>query len=296
MATDEAVATSTTSAQKRYSATTAALIIRALHDLERIDDVVTISAVTRRTGVSRPTVRAVLQQECGWTATHSRRAHHAGIRRGKLVQAAAGYPQLAHGRATLQIQGWPNLQRARRAARAREYPALQRGRETQAAHGWPSLKAVHASLASTGYPHLAQGRANLAARGWPNWQRAQDVLKAQDYLPLLDAQCLRRTHRNEDNENAASQTQQTHPETDRRHLRGRATRLAILEALCACQAEQTGEDQCAPPSTCAGTSAAAGARRVTGRMLATQLQLHPATVYAHLKQIRQMNAQEIQEI
>jgi hypothetical protein len=308
--TDVAVATSSTCAtcaQKRYSATTAALIIGALHDLERIDDVVTISAVARRTGVSRPTVRAVLQQECGWTATHSRRAHHAGIHRGKLVQAVAGHPELAYGRVTLQIQGWPNLQRAHHAARASTYPALQRGRETQAAHDWPSLKTVHATLASTGYPHLAQGRANLAARGWPNWQRAQDVLKAQNYLPLLDGQLLRRHRDIEDNENAAPQTPQTPPETDRRRLRGRATRVAILEALRACQAgqaeqdeqgEQAGEDQCAFPSPRAGTrnSAAGGARRVTGRALAAQLQLHPATVYAHLKQIRQVIARETQEM
>jgi DNA-binding transcriptional ArsR family regulator len=277
------------------------MVIGALHDLERIDDVVTISAIARRTGVSRPTVRTVLQQECGWTATHSRRAHHAGIHRGKLAQAVAGHPELAHGRATLQIQGWPNLQRAHKAAQASAYPALQRGRETQAAQHWPSLKAAHAALASTGYPHLAQGRANLAARGWPNWQRAQDVLKAQDYLPLLDAQRLRRNQSNEVNENETSQTPQTHPETDRRHLRGRATRLAILEALRESQAEPAvpaGGDQCALPSPRAGTrtSAAGGARRVTGRALAAQLQLHPATVYAHLKQIRQMIAQEIQEM
>ena len=218
------------------------------------------------------------------------------VRRGKLVQAVAGHPQLAHGRATSQIQGWPNLQRAHRAARACAYPALQRRRETQATHGWPSLKAAHESLSTKGYPHLAQGRANLAARGWPNWQRAQDVLKAQDYLPLLEA---RRCRRDED---AALQPQQTQPETDRRHLRGRATRLAILEALRACQAEQAepteqaGEDRYAHPSPCAGTSAAVGARRMTGRALAAQLQLHPATVYAHLKQIRQMITQEIQEI
>ncbi len=173
-------ATTTTSTRKRYSATTAALVVGALHALERIEDVVTISAIARRTGLSRPTVRAVLQQECGWTATQSRRAHHAGIRRGKLLQAVEGHPGLAQGRATLQIQGWPNLRRAQQVARAGAYPALQRGRETQAVCGWPGLRAVHQSLATRGYPHLAQGRANLAARGWPNWQRAQDVLKAQD--------------------------------------------------------------------------------------------------------------------
>jgi len=273
-------ATPPTSARKRYSATTAALVVDALQDLERIDDVVTISALARRTGLSRPTVRAVLQQECGWTATQSRRAHRAGVRRGWLLQAVAGHSGLAQGRATLQILGWPNLLRAQRAAQANAYPALQRGRETQAARGWPGLRAVHQTLSTMGYPHLAQGRANLAVRGWPNWQRAQDALKAQDYLPLVEAQRLRM------HEGAAPQTD---PATDRRRLRGRATRLAILEAL------QAWEDQRAPDPPPAGTSAVAGARRVTGRALAAQLQLHPATVYAHLKRIQQLAAQEIQE-
>lgn len=283
--------TTTQSAHTRYSATTAALVVGALHDLERIEDVVTISALARRTGLSRPTVRAVLQQECGWTIMQSCRAHHAGVRRGKLVQAVAGHPGLAHGRATLQIQGWPNLQRAQQTARTSAYLALQRGRETQAAHGWPSLRAVHESLSTKGYPHLAQGRANLAARGWPNWQRAQDVLKAQEYLPLLDAQRLRR---DEDSAAQPQQAQQTPADTDRRHLRGRATRIAILEALQACQAC---EDQRVPDPTSAGTSARTSARtsaqHVTARALAAQLQLHPATVYAHLKQIRLLTTQEL---
>ena len=252
-----------------------------MRDLERIDDVVTISALARRTGLSRPTVRAVLQQECGWTILQSRRAHHAGIRRGKLVQAVGGHPGLAQGRASLRVQGWPNLRQAQRAAQASAYPALQRGRGTQATQGWPSLRAVHQSLSTRGYSHLAQGRANLAVRGWPNWQRAQDVLKAQDYLPLLEAQRLRRDVANEA---SASQTRQTHSETDRRHLRGRATRMAILEALQACQAR---EDQHTPGPT----SAVASARSGAGRALAVQLQLHPSTVYAHLKQIRLLTAQ-----
>jgi DNA-binding GntR family transcriptional regulator len=34
--------------------------VGAVRDLARIDDVVTISAIARRTGLSRPTVRAVL--------------------------------------------------------------------------------------------------------------------------------------------------------------------------------------------------------------------------------------------
>jgi hypothetical protein len=297
-------ATTTTSAhqRKRFSASTAARIIGALHDLERIEDVVTISAIARRTGVSRPTVRAVLQQECGWTATQSCRAHHAGVRRGTLLQAVAGHPGLAHGRATLQSQGWPNLQRAHHAAQVSAYPALQRGRETQATLGWPGLRAVHQARSTTGYPHLARGRANLAARGWPNWQRAQDVLKAQDYLPLVDAQRLRKHE-------GPAPPQQTDPETDRRRLRGRATRLAILETLQTlqagpvCQVCQAYEDQRAPEPLRAGTSALAStgasarasARHVTVRALAAHLQLHPATVYAHLQQIRRLAAQEMQE-
>jgi hypothetical protein len=175
---------------------------------------------------------------------------------------------------------WRKKQRPTMARAGEAYPALQRGRETQAALGWPGLKAVHQTLSTIGYPHLAQGRANLAAPGWPNWQRAQDALKAQDYLPLLEAQHLRR------HEGAAPQTD---PVTDRRRLRGRATRVDILEAL------QAWEEQRAPDPALAGTSTVAGARRVTGRALAAQLQLHPATVYAHLKQIRWLAAQEIQE-
>jgi DNA-binding transcriptional ArsR family regulator len=275
------VAAPPSSARKRYSASTAALVVGALQDLERIDDVVTITALARRTGLSRPTVRAVLQQECGWTVTQSRHAHRAGVRRGRLLQAVAGHPGLAHGRATLRILGWPNLQRAQRAAQADAYPALQRGRATQASRGWPSLRAAQQALSITGYPHLAQGRANLGVRGWPNWQRAQDVLKAQDYLPLLEAQRLR-TH--------GGAAPQTDPATDRRRLRGRATRVAILEAL------RAWEGQRAPDPSLAETSAAAHSRRVTGCALAVQLQLHPATVYAHLQRIRLLAGQEIQEM
>jgi hypothetical protein len=75
-------------------------------------------------------------------------------------------------------------------------------------------EAIHQTLPTRGYPHLAQGPANLAARGWPKWQRAHDVLKAQDYLPLLDAQRLRTYE---------GKAPQTDPATDRRRLRGRAT-------------------------------------------------------------------------
>jgi hypothetical protein len=143
---------------------------------------------------------------------------------------------------------------------------------------------------------LAQGRANLAARGWPNWQRAQDVLKTQEYLPLLEAQSLRRNAGNEDPAAPTQQTQQTQQtpaDTDRRHLRGRATRMAILEALQACQAC---EEQRAPDSTSAGTSAKTGAHEITARALAAHLQIHPATVYAHLKQIRLLTALEMRTL
>jgi hypothetical protein len=255
--------------------------VGALQELERIDDVITISALARRMGLSRPTVRAVLQQECGWTATQSRRAHRAGVRRGRLLQAVAGHPGLVQGRATLQMMGWPNLQRALHAAQANAYPALQRGRATQAVRGWPGLRVVHQTLSTMGYPHLAQGRANLAARGWPNWQRAQDALKAQDYLPLVEAQRLRQYE---------GATPQVGPATDRRRLRGRATRLAIVEAL------HAWEDQCALDPPREGTSAVASARRATGRVLGAQLRLHPATVYAHLKQTERLATDEMQEM
>ena len=193
--------------RKRYSDATAERVMRTYRDLECIDDVVTISAIARRTGVSRSTVRAVLRQECGWTPAQSRRAHRAGVRRGKLLQAVAGHPGLAKGRETLQLQGWPNLQRGHQALQASEYSGLRQGRMTQACSGWPGIMAAHGKLASTGYRHLAQGRANLAARGWPNWKKAHTVLESQDYLPLLDAQRLRTNS-------------MPLPLTDRRVLRG----------------------------------------------------------------------------
>ena len=128
--------------RKRYSNATAERVMRTYRDLERIDDVVTISAIARRTGVSRSTVRAVLRQECAWTPAQSRRAHRAGVRRGKLLQAVAGHPGLAKGRETLQLQGWPNLQRGHQALQASEYSALKQGRLTQACSGWPGLMAA----------------------------------------------------------------------------------------------------------------------------------------------------------
>lgn len=268
--------------RRRYSASTAARVVDALHNLERIDDVVTISAIARRTGASRPTVRAVLRQECGWTPEESRRAHHAGIRRGRLLQAVAGHPELARGRATLQGQGWPNLQRAQRNLRASAYPALERGRQAQAARGWPSLQVARDALATERYPQLERGRANLAARGWPNAQRAHDTLRAQGYLPLLEAQRLR-TH--------DGRAPQTDPPMDRRRARGRTTHLAILAALQADEAQPDRPDQHAPDPEQAGTSTGAAGQRVTARELAAQLHLHPSTVYAHLKQITLLCAQ-----
>ena len=241
--------------------------MRTYWDLECMDDVVTISAVARRTGFSRSTVRAVLRQECAWTPAQSRRAHRAGVRRGKLLQAIAGHPGLAKGRKTLQLQGWPNLQRGHLALQANEYAGLRQGRMTQACSGWPGITAAHGKLASTGYRHLAQGRANLAARGWPNWQKAHTVLKSQDYLPLLDAQRLR------DNSMQL-------PPTDRRVLRGRTTRLAILEAIQQLRAGHSG-DLVQDDDRAERTR-----HRITARMIADILHLHPTTVYGHLKRLR----------
>jgi hypothetical protein len=81
----------------------------------------------------------------------------------------------------------------------------------------------------------------------------------------------------------------TDPTTDRRCLRGRATRLAIVEAL------RSWNDQRASDQTGAGTSVVAGVRRVSGRALAAYLQLHPTTVYARLKRIQLLAAQEMLE-
>jgi DNA-binding transcriptional ArsR family regulator len=254
--------------RKRYSNATAEHVISTYRDLERIDDVVTISAISRRSGVSRSTVRAVLRQECGWTLAQSRCAHRAGVRRGKLLQAVAGHPGLAKGRETLQLQGWPNLQRGQQALLASDYSALKQGRVTQASCGWPGLMAAHGKLAATGYLHLTHGRANLAARGWPNWKKAQTVLESQDYLPLLDAQRLR--------------TNGTPlPLTDRRVLRGRTTRLAVLQVLQELRGHQS--DDLARDGDSAGRS---GGHRMTARMIADTLHLHPTTVYGHLKQLR----------
>lgn len=252
---------------RRYSDATAQRVVSAYRDLERIEDVVTISAIARRTGISRPTVRAVLQQECGWTPAQSCKAHRAGVRRGKLLQAVTGHPGLARGRATLEVNGWPNLERAQRTLEATGYGALDRGRATQASRGWPGLIAGLTTQASTGYSHLAKGRANLAVRGWPNWKKAHALLAAQDYFPVLDAQ-RRRAHT------------RPVPETDRRLRRGRNTRLAVVEAL---QALQIGP----PPEEVSSTGGRhRRASRVTGREIATYLHLHPTTVCTHLRQLR----------
>lgn len=149
-----------------------------------------------------------------------------------------------------------------------EYSALKQGRMTQASYGWPGLVAAHGKLASTGYLHLTQGRANLAARGWPNWKKAQNVLESQDYLPLLDAQRLRTNS-------------MPLPLTDRRVLRGRTTRLAVLEALQQLRTRQP--DDLAQDTDRAGQS---GGYRISVRMIADMLHLHPTTVYGHLKQLR----------
>ena len=254
--------------RKRYSGTTAQRVVRAYDELRSIEDVITISAIARRTGVSRSTVRAVVRQERGWTPAQSRRAHRAGIRRGKLLQSVAGHPGLAKGRETLQLKGWPNLQRGHQALQASEYSALKQGRVTQASCGWPALTAAHGKLASTGYCHLVQGRANLAARGWPNWKKAQTILESQDYLPLLDAQRLRT--------NSVPL-----PLTDRRVLRGRTTRLAILEAFQLIRGRQSDD-----PVRGGDKAERTGGHRITAQMIADMLHLHPTTVYGHLKQLR----------
>jgi DNA-binding transcriptional ArsR family regulator len=256
-----------TEQHKGYSESTARRVIEIYRALQRVDDVVTISEVARRSRVSRSTARAVLRQEGGWTPAQSFRAHRAGIRRGQLVQAISGHQGLARGRETMELQGWPNLQRANRTVKAKGFPGLQRGRATQAAQGWPRLVAAQASQAASGYLHLAQGRANLAERGWPNWKKAHAVLKEQEYIPLLEAQ------RRRSNKGAVEVS-------DRRLRRGRSTRLAIVEALQVLKVQKQSELE---------TGRLPGRRqhyRVTGHEVAAYLQLHPSTVYGHLKQLR----------
>ena len=71
------------------------------------------------------------------------------------------------------------------------------------------------------------------------------------------------------------------PLTDRRVLRGRTTRLAVLEALQLLRARQS--DDLVQDGDSAGRS---GGHRITARMIADTLHLHPTTVYGHLKQLR----------
>ncbi len=250
-----------------YSETTARRIIEAYRALQQLEDVVTISAVARRSRVSRSTARIVLRQECGWTPAQSRKAHRAGTRRGQLVQTISGHQGLAKGRETMEIQGWPNLQQAHRSFEAQGYPALQRGRTTQAAQGWPRLVMAQASRAVTGFSHLAQGRTNLEERGWPNWKKARAVLKEQEYVPLLEAQ-LRRSDRGRAGAN------------DRRLRRGRSTRLAIIEAVQVLKVQRQSELEHDLLRGCTQYY------RVTGHEVAAYLHLHPTTVNRHLKQLR----------
>jgi hypothetical protein len=259
---------------KRHSAITAARVVAVWHDLARIEDVVTISAIARRTRVSRPTVRRIPRDECGWSPAHSQRAHHAGVSRGKLLQAVTGHAGLAQGRETLQARGWPNLQRARATMRASSYPALQRGRETQAARGWHGLLTTYDESTERRSAYLARGRSNLAARGWPNLQQAQEALKAQEYLPLLDALRLR---------NSEVSTQQNVLATDRRRARGRTTRLAILEAVETYRHNQL--DRLDPRQSQMEAETLTPRPRTMAKCIAAQLHLHPATVYAHLQRL-----------
>ena len=219
--------------------------------------------------MSRSTVRSVLQKECSWTPTQSSQAHREGTKRGLLLQAVGGHRGLANGRVTLAVQGWPNLQKAQRTLEATGYSALQRGRSTQASQGWPGLMAGQACQAAGGYAPLAKGRANLAARGWPNWTKAHAILADQEYFPLLEAQRRR--------------PQDTPlPATDRRVMRGRNTRLAIIEAL---QVLQTMQDE-QPDVETPWSSIKPERQRITGRQLADYLRLHPRTVYEHLRRLR----------
>jgi DNA-binding transcriptional ArsR family regulator len=182
----------------------------------------------------------------------------------------AGHPGLARGRSTLAAQGWPNLHRGQQTLAATGHAGLDRGRVTQASEGWPALREEQRKREVAGHPQLEKGRQNLAIRSWPNWQKAHTVLTAQGYLPLLEGRLL-------------TQRRRPCPETDRRVMRGRSTRLAILEALEALQEQERRQ-----PLDNAHKAASSSGRepRVTGRELASRLQLHPATVYAHLKQLR----------
>jgi hypothetical protein len=182
--------TGSTEQRKSYSDTLVLRVGRIYGDYCAMGEAVTISALARRAGVSRATVRAILRAVFGWTPAHSQSAHAVGRQRGHLVQAVAGHPGLARGRSTLAAQGWPNLRHGRHALAATGYASLRRGRAIQAAVGWPRLHDQHRKQAKEGYPQLEKGRRNLAVRGWPNWTKVRAVLVEQDYLPLVEARLL----------------------------------------------------------------------------------------------------------
>ena len=249
--------------RKSYSDALALRVASTYGELCALEDVVTISAIARRAGVSRASVRAVLRDTFDWTPMRSQAACQEGKRRGHTLQRVAGHPGLARGRKTLAAQGWPNLQQGHRTLSATGYAGLGRGRATQASDGWPVLQQEQRKRAAAGHPQLDRGRANLALRNWPNWARAHAVLAAQEYLPLLEGRLL-------------TQRRVGRTEVDRRILRGRTTTLAILEALESVYGHAhdgvSGVEENGP--------------RVSARELASRLQLHPTTVYAHLRQLR----------
>jgi DNA-binding transcriptional ArsR family regulator len=134
--------------------------------------------------------------------------------------------------------------------------------------GGPWVREERRKREVAGHPQLEKGRQNLVLRSWPNWQKAHTVLATQGYLPLLEGRLL-------------TPRQRPCPETDRRAMRGRSTRLAVLEALEALQERRQPVDNAHEVAWTSGREP-----RVTGQELASRLQLHPATVYAHLKQLR----------
>jgi DNA-binding MarR family transcriptional regulator len=71
------------------------------------------------------------------------------------------------------------------------------------------------------------------------------------------------------------------PLTARRVLRGCTTRLSILETLQQVRSRQS--DDLAQDGDSGGRR---GKHRISPRMIADTLHLHPTTVYGHLKQLR----------
>jgi hypothetical protein len=264
----------TSERHKPYGDTLATRVALIYQELQATGETITISAIARRVGASRASVRAVLRDVFDWTSEHSQLAYQEGKKRGHLLQTVAGHPGLARGRSTLAAQGWPNLHRGHQTLAATGYVGLDRGRATQAAEGWPGLREERRKREVAGHPQLEKGRQNLAIRSWPNWQKAHTVLAAQGYLPLLEGRLL-------------TPHQQPCPETDRRVMRGRSTRLAILEALETLQERRQPVDNAQQAASMSGREL-----RVTGRELALRLQLHPTTVYGHLKQLRSLGVIE----